>query len=213
MKLQTIYIIFSRVRRLCSGKLHQLTGLFSVWYRNMEPRVTDAFSIVGGMHRRSAENKRRRVPSAGRARVRSKARLNILLALIASATMTAAFTDAESPLLLQRASTGAAVPELGAVARLKDSSPKSLGVFRISFYTRYDEGCNSITANGEQVRPGICSAPPEIPLGTFLIVNGKQYEVTDRGGAIKGKRLDIYVETREEAFARGIQYWEVYAVP
>jgi 3D (Asp-Asp-Asp) domain-containing protein len=143
--------------------------------------------------------------------VQLKLRLAILSICIAlSVILAGAPSSAESPVLINPPNAYGGVPsaaEYKEIPRAADSN--SLGVWRISYYTQYDEGCNDTTANGENVRPGICAAPPEIPFGTVLIVGGEKYTVTDRGGAIQGKRLDIYVESQEEAFRRGIEYLEV----
>ena len=44
------------------------------------------------------------------------------------------------------------------------------------------------------------------------MINGHIYTVEDRGGAIKGKRIDIYFESHEEAERFGVQYIEVFKV-
>jgi len=51
-----------------------------------------------------------------------------------------------------------------------------------------------------------------MPFGTILIIDGARYEVMDRG--VKGKRLDIAVESHSEAIGRGIikrKVWRVNA--
>lgn len=41
---------------------------------------------------------------------------------------------------------------------------------------------------------GIVAADPKvIPLGTKIKINGKSYTVKDKGGAIRGRRLDIWM--------------------
>lgn len=51
--------------------------------------------------------------------------------------------------------------------------------------------------------------PREIPLGSTVLINGKQYIAEDIGGAIKGKRIDIYFDTHQEALNWGRQTCEV----
>lgn len=64
------------------------------------------------------------------------------------------------------------------------------------------------TASGENVRPGIVAADPKVlPLGTVVHIRAGRYTgtytVMDTGGRIKGRILDVYVPTYEEAVAFG----------
>jgi 3D (Asp-Asp-Asp) domain-containing protein len=64
------------------------------------------------------------------------------------------------------------------------------------------------TASGENVRPGIVAADPKVlPLGTVVHIRAGRYTgtytVLDTGGRIKGRILDVYVPTYEEAVAFG----------
>lgn len=64
------------------------------------------------------------------------------------------------------------------------------------------------TASGEPVRNGIIAADPRfLPLGTIVHIRaGKytgKYEVLDTGRLIKGRRIDIYIPSREEAIIFG----------
>jgi rare lipoprotein A len=64
------------------------------------------------------------------------------------------------------------------------------------------------TASGENVRPGIVAADPKVlPLGTVLHIRAGRYTgtytVMDTGGRIKGRILDVYVPTYQEAVAFG----------
>lgn len=66
-------------------------------------------------------------------------------------------------------------------------------------------GDRTIGANGKKVVPGLTvAAPKSIPFGTEIYVEGHGWRVVgDRGGAIKEGKLDLCVETQEEAFAIG----------
>jgi 3D (Asp-Asp-Asp) domain-containing protein len=92
----------------------------------------------------------------------------------------------------------------------------SLGVYKITAYCGCAKCCgktDGITASGTHVTAGrTIAAPPDIPFGTQIIINGHTYTVEDRGGAIKGKRIDIYFETHEEALAFGVQNVEIFKV-
>ncbi|MHB1651417.1 MAG: 3D domain-containing protein [Desulfitobacteriaceae bacterium] len=88
-------------------------------------------------------------------------------------------------------------------------------VMKVTAYTKRDAGMNGkgITTSGQPVQEGITIAdPPEIPLGSQIYIPtlGKTYTVTDRGGAIKGDRLDLYFEDRGKALEFGVQDLEVY---
>ena len=65
------------------------------------------------------------------------------------------------------------------------------------------------TANGYKILPGdvLIAAPPEIPFGTWITVPGYgRAQVKDRGGAIKGRKLDLYFSTHKAALQWGRQY-------
>lgn len=56
----------------------------------------------------------------------------------------------------------------------------------------------------------IAVCPSAIPLGTTVFINGQMYVAEDKGGAIKGKRIDIFFDTHSEALNFGRQKAEVY---
>ena len=56
------------------------------------------------------------------------------------------------------------------------------------------------------------AAPSNLPFGTKLNINGKTYVVEDRGGAIKGNRIDVYVGSHSEALAWGVRYLPVEVI-
>jgi len=62
-----------------------------------------------------------------------------------------------------------------------------------------------LTASGMPTKPGVTvAADPSIPFGTWLYIKGIGWRrVDDRGGAIKGKRIDICMRTQEEALKFG----------
>lgn len=49
-----------------------------------------------------------------------------------------------------------------------------------------------------------------IPFGTTVIINGHEYIAEDRGGAIRGNRIDIFFDSHEEALVFGRQKSEVF---
>ena len=102
-------------------------------------------------------------------------------------------------------------------ARVVEVEPEVVGdrrVMRITAYTSHDRGMNGrgITASGERVQEGRTIAADEnIPFGTEIHISAldRTYTVTDRGGAISRGRLDLYMESRKDALAFGVQELEV----
>ncbi|QHZ58619.1 hypothetical protein M655_024945 [Brevibacillus sp. NSP2.1] len=84
------------------------------------------------------------------------------------------------------------------------AGPESTGKTR-------DHPAHGITASGARVREGITAAcPPELPFGTRVHIEGVGERVClDRGGAIKGRRLDVYIADRSEALRFGRRKLEV----
>ena len=65
---------------------------------------------------------------------------------------------------------------------------------------------DGVTASGHVIQPGdkFVAADPSIPFGTLLDVPGYGIvPVLDRGGAIKGNKLDLYFDTHAEALLWG----------
>ncbi|MBN2301976.1 MAG: 3D domain-containing protein [Lentisphaerae bacterium] len=61
-----------------------------------------------------------------------------------------------------------------------------------------------LTASGVIARPGTIAAPREYPFGTVMYVDGYGYgRVEDRGGAIKGDRIDLFFTSHGRALAWG----------
>ncbi len=82
-----------------------------------------------------------------------------------------------------------------------------------SAYTAAADECgknDGITASGlkvEEQRTLAC--PPNYPFGAKIAIEGMgEFRCEDRGGAIKGNKFDIYMETKSEAFAFGRQFLE-----
>ena len=48
-----------------------------------------------------------------------------------------------------------------------------------------------------------------IPLGSTVYIDGVAYVAEDTGGAIKGNRIDIYVEDHALALNKGVDYLDV----
>lgn len=78
--------------------------------------------------------------------------------------------------------------------------------------TAYSYDAGSLTAMGTKVRVGAVAVDPKvIPLGSRLYIDGYGYAVAeDTGGAIKGMRIDLFMNTREEALRFGRRPVKVY---
>lgn len=70
-----------------------------------------------------------------------------------------------------------------------------------------EQGTNNITATGKEVNTGMVAVDPKvIPLGTRIEIKDMGiYTAEDTGGKIKGNRIDIYFDTKEEAKSFGRQ--------
>lgn len=82
----------------------------------------------------------------------------------------------------------------------------------VSWYTASIDECgkaDGITASGDIAQAGITIAADDLPLGTRVLINGHEYVVQDRFGAGHVNRIDIYCESKEEAFRNGRQFLEV----
>lgn len=78
-------------------------------------------------------------------------------------------------------------------------------------------GWGYTTASGHRIQTGdkFVAAPRHIAYGTQLIVPGyssKPVKVLDRGGAIKGNRLDVYYPTHKQALQWGKRKLDVITV-
>ena len=76
-------------------------------------------------------------------------------------------------------------------------------------YTPYCTGCSGISAAGINLRANpnlrlIAVDPRVIPMGSKVWVEGYGYAVAgDTGGAIKGNRIDVLMQTKSQAYSWG----------
>ncbi|MEW6126874.1 MAG: 3D domain-containing protein [Acidobacteriota bacterium] len=94
-------------------------------------------------------------------------------------------------------------PEAKTIIIPKTITSKEAGEFHATAYC-----LKGRTATGEYVRRGIVAADPKIlPLGTLVHIEAGKYsgvyKVADTGGAIRGRRIDIYVPSYSEAVSFG----------
>ena len=90
---------------------------------------------------------------------------------------------------------------------VKEEKEKNYMIMRASAYTKSieEDTYKGITKSGTIVCRGIVSTDPRvIPLGTKLHIEGYgEATALDVGGAIKGNKIDIYMETKKEAMEFG----------
>lgn len=92
-----------------------------------------------------------------------------------------------------------------------------LGTYRISHYCpcRRCNGGYSTTASGADLQPNVSVAVDrnKIALGSTLYIDGYGERIAhDTGSAIKGERIDVCVDSHDEAYDLGVVYRDVYIV-
>jgi 3D (Asp-Asp-Asp) domain-containing protein len=95
--------------------------------------------------------------------------------------------------------------------------PKEKFVIHASAYTAAADECgksDGITSSGLPVaEERTLACPPAFPFGAKIYIEGiGERRCEDRGGAIQGNHVDIYMQTKNEAFAFGRQTLEAYVV-
>ncbi|MBC6679559.1 peptidoglycan DD-metalloendopeptidase family protein [Mogibacterium sp. BX12] len=93
---------------------------------------------------------------------------------------------------------------------------KDLGIFELTAYC----ACRKCTGDGDGITATGTKAesyktvavdPNEIPLGSKLYIEGiGTVRAEDTGGAIKGKRIDLFIGSHQEALSFGRQKHRVY---
>lgn len=84
-----------------------------------------------------------------------------------------------------------------------------IGYYTLTYYCPCYQCCgktNGITAWGTVATAGrTIAAPKSLAFGTKLSINEHIYTVEDRGGAINGNRIDVYVNSHSEALKLGVK--------
>lgn len=91
-----------------------------------------------------------------------------------------------------------------------------LGDFVITGYCGCSSCCgksNGITADGSYATANhTIAADSRFAFGTELLIDGITYEVEDRGGAIKGNRIDRFFDNHSDALSFGKRTASVYSI-
>ena len=89
-------------------------------------------------------------------------------------------------------------------------------VYKITAYCPCAKCCgktNGRTASGTRATAGrTVAASSKFAFGTKLNIGGHVYTVEDRGGAINGNKIDIFVNSHAEALQWGVRYLNVSVV-
>jgi len=103
--------------------------------------------------------------------------------------------------------------------RIIDDEHWKVVKMRVTGYCPCSQCCgvfsDGITANNHRIQPGdtFAAADKSYPFGTEMVIPGynasQSVEVMDRGGAIKGNRLDLFFHTHQQALQWGVQYLDV----
>lgn len=110
---------------------------------------------------------------------------------------------------------GGGVRQLTMVATCYEAGPRSTG-------KRPGDRGYGITRSGTRVRRGVVAVDPRvIPLGTRLYIKSLDPSIPDygfataedTGGAIKGMKIDLFMETMAECFQFGKRKVRVYILP
>lgn len=90
---------------------------------------------------------------------------------------------------------------------------------RVTAYCACKKCCgkfaDGITASGHKIRPGdtFAAADKRFSFGTEMVVpgynNDKPIKVLDRGGAIRGNKLDVFFNSHQQALKWGVKYIDV----
>lgn len=108
--------------------------------------------------------------------------------------------------------TKSVISSRGSYSRTVGISGQS-GIYKVTAYCACMQCCgktNGITASGTHVQANhTIAAPSTFAFGTKVVIDGITYTVEDRGGAIQGNRIDIYMNTHQEALQWGVRYLEV----
>lgn len=92
--------------------------------------------------------------------------------------------------------------------------PTYTETYTLTAYCPCEKCCgktDGITASGIKAVEGVTIAADTnvLPFGTQVIIDDNIYTVQDRGGAIKGNRIDVYFDTHKKALEFGRQTKEI----
>ena len=96
------------------------------------------------------------------------------------------------------------------------TTKKYLGKYKITHYCPCKRCCGGYTKTASGTRPKakrtIAVDSNYIKLGSKVKIGKTTYIAEDTGGAIKGKKIDIFVKSHSEALKKGVKYQKVYLI-
>lgn len=117
---------------------------------------------------------------------------------------------------VQKTETSRAATLPRTAAATKSTASTGGATYKITAYCPCAKCCGKATgrtASGTRATAGrTVAASSQFSFGTQLNIGGHVYTVEDRGGAIKGNKIDIYVNSHAEALQWGVRYLPVNVV-
>ncbi|GEL78609.1 hypothetical protein TMU01_28440 [Tenuibacillus multivorans] len=110
-----------------------------------------------------------------------------------------------------QAQTNSYTEEQNGIQQVSETNEGETMYVTATAYTAYCDGCSGTTYTGIDLRNNpdknvIAVDPDVIPLGSKVWVEGfGTATAADIGGAIKGKRIDIFMPTKKEALRYGVR--------
>lgn len=108
------------------------------------------------------------------------------------------------------------VSSRSATTRNSGNTTAKSGVYKVTAYCSCSKCCGKRTgrtASGTRATAGrTVAASSKFSFGTKLKINGKTYVVEDRGGAVKGNKIDVYMNSHSAALRWGVRYLPVEIV-
>jgi 3D (Asp-Asp-Asp) domain-containing protein len=116
-----------------------------------------------------------------------------------------------SPIIITSRSKVKEVTKVKATTKATETKEAKEITVKATAYTASCEGCSGITKTGINIKDNpekkvIAVDPSVIPLGSKVYVEGFGEAIAaDTGGAIKGKRIDVFIPSEQDAIDFGVK--------
>ena len=104
------------------------------------------------------------------------------------------------------------------VEALKEETPilEPIGQYKLTFYCpcrRCSGSWGYQTSSGAICQEGITVACAILPPGTEIYIEGYGHRIVqDTGGGVRGRHIDVFMESHNECLKHGIKYANIYLV-